>query len=870
MQPTGHFTFLFTDIEGSSRLWELEPQAMSKALALHNALLGEVFAAYDGHVFKTVGDAFCVAFSNSRAATEAALVTQRRLAAAPWPAGSEGPLALKVRIGILSGEAEARDGDYFGPALHRVARLTAIASGGQVVAGEEIAESDGDRWRDLGVHRLRDVPNPIRVYQLTAEGLPDAFPPLRTVERVQTNLPEGTTRLVGREEEAEMCRRLLNETRVLTLTGPGGVGKTRLALHLAAERVGLVDDGVWFVELATMQTRSQVWEALARVLSARAAAGQSVAEAVIRHFGTDRHLVVLDNCEQMVGEAAHVVTELLRQSRNVQVVITSREALGVDGEQRFRVPSLGLPIGKGDPAAASTAAVRLFVQRAAAVQPSFRLTPENTPTVAELCRRLDGIPLALELAAARLRSLPISAIFERLDRRFQLLTGGSRTAEPRQQTLRGAIEWSYDLLDEPERRLFQRLAIFADGWTLDACLQVAGGEEDEFETVDLLTSLVEKSLVVFGEDQRYLYLESIRQFAEERLEEAERNALEARRLAYFEARSEGWKGSLTTDVKQAMPEVGREYSNIVAAVAFAARAPESSAAGIRLISNILRYWQVTGQPDSALALFESLMAANPTDARALAQASMAMGVMYFSRADSDRCIAALARAAELYRDLGDRRAQYGATVRLATAYFGADALNEARELANEVLEIGEREGYAELLPSAATLLSQVCYRNGDFDGAYRYSERARAQFDGLGNRHGMGVCTNNMAHAARRQGRLTVAADDYREALAIRTEIADLPGVMLVVEGLAKLALAMGRTESGCRLAGVGEFLRDHTGIKPIAYEVQEWAETIGGLRYAAGDRFEAWMASGPRSAEAVAAFAQAEVDRLQSPVLAM
>ncbi len=486
--PEGTATFLFTDIEGSTRLWERAPEAMREALARHDALLREAVEAHRGHVFKTIGDAFCAVFAAAPDALVAALAAQRELAGMVVRAASEvsgtaaEEMGLRVRMAVHAGTAQARDGDYFGPTLNRIARLLAVGHGGQVLLSQAACDLLGDALpsqaglRDLGSHRLKDLQQPEHIYQLLHPDLPADFPPLRSLSPETTNLPVQLTSFIGREKEMEEIKRLLSRTRLLTLTGSGGCGKTRLAAQVGADLLADFADGVWLVELAAIADPALVPQTVASTLGIREEPGQRLLETLQQHLKPKSLLLLLDNCEHLSAACAQLAETLLQACPNLRILASSREALGIAGELAYRVPSLSLPelprLPSAEaalvPALARCEATRLFVERAALSYPGFALTEQNAPAVAQVCVRLDGIPLAIELAAARIKVLSADQIAARLDDRFRLLTGGSRTALPRQQTLRALIDWSYDLLSEAERTLLRRLSVFVGGWTLEA------------------------------------------------------------------------------------------------------------------------------------------------------------------------------------------------------------------------------------------------------------------------------------------------------------------------------------------------------------------------------------------------------------------
>jgi len=519
----GAFTFLFTDVEGSTRTWEREPDAMERWLASHDRILTEAITAQGGRVFKHTGDGLCAVFAAASAAARAARDVQ--LAVAGADAQALGP--LRVRIAVHTGGARERAGDFYGPALNRCARLLDIGHAGQVLLSGATADMIGDPSTigsgitlvDVGTHRLRDLQQPLRVWQLAAPGLQREFPPLRSLDLFVHNLPVQRSSFVGRATEKRVVHERLGAHRLVTVTGVGGCGKTRLALEVAATELERFADGVFFVDLSTLLEPTLV--AAAVVAALRVVAGGGNADERVVNFLVDRHvLLVLDNCEHLLDAVAAIVDRVLSACPNVRILATSREPLALDGEQVWRVPSLGLPEGDTVEGIAQSEAVRLFVDRAAAVRPGFVLSTENAPAVAEICRRLDGIPLAIELAAARVAHLAPREVAARLSDRFRLLAAGRRGVQ-RQQTLQAVLDWSHELLSEPERALLRRLSVFSGGWTLEAAQAVCAGDDLEATAVvDVLGALVSRSLVDAedrGDHTRYRLLETVRLYAQDRL-----------------------------------------------------------------------------------------------------------------------------------------------------------------------------------------------------------------------------------------------------------------------------------------------------------------------------------------------------------------
>jgi predicted ATPase len=496
-------TFLFTDVEGSTRRWEADAQAMRAALVVHDKVLRTAIEAYDGFLFSHTGDGFVAAFASPMSAVNAAIDAQREL-------------QLLVRMGLATGEAELRDGDYFGTVLNRAARVMAAGHGGQILLAESTAGLlSGVDLVDLGPRRLRDVPMPIGVFQLHAEGLRTEFPPLRALDTTPGNLRPATTSLIGRESEIAAIKTAVNSRRLVTLTGVGGVGKTRLAVEVAAQLADDFPDGVWVFELAAVTDPAAVPDAVAAVLGITQQPGKTVSESVAAALEGRIRLLVFDNCEHVLDAAADLIEAILAHSATVRILATSREGLGVPDEQVWPVRSLDAAAGIDSPA------VRLFVERAQGIAPSFSMVSgDEAPAVTEICQRLDGIPLAIELAASRMASMTAAEVRDRLDDRFKLLVGSRRGLE-RHQTLRHAVAWSYDLLDDAEKSLLARCSVFSGGFDLKSARAVSGFDQsDDYQVLDLLDALVRKSLLIADRSSgrtRFSMLETIRQFAEEQL-----------------------------------------------------------------------------------------------------------------------------------------------------------------------------------------------------------------------------------------------------------------------------------------------------------------------------------------------------------------
>jgi predicted ATPase/class 3 adenylate cyclase/DNA-binding CsgD family transcriptional regulator len=620
--PTGTVTLLLADVEGSTRLWQSQPEEMTAAVARLDRTVCEVIAGHDGvrPVEQGEGDSFVVAFTRASDAVACALELQRA------------PLApIRLRIGVHTGEVQVRDeGNYIGPTVNRTARLRDLAHGGQTVLSgitEDLVldRLPADAWlTDLGTHELRDLPRPERVVQLCHPDLRNEFPPLRARETVVApNLPVQFTSFVGREAEMNDVRQILAENRFVTLTGAGGVGKTRLAVQLAANIACGFGGGVWYVDLAPMTDPDLVPVAVIRALGLPDQPGRSTMDALLRFVGDRRMLLVLDNCEHLLDACAALVVGLQGGCPAVTVVATSREPIGVAGEVSWRVPSLSL----------ADEAIELFVDRARRVRPDFRLTDDNAAIAAEICRRLDGVPLAIELAAARVRVLSLTEIRDGLRDRFRLLTGGARTAVRRQQTLRASVDWSHALLTEPERILFARLAVFMGGFDLAAAEAVAcGGDVERFQVLDLLTLLVDKSLIVAESTSgptRYRLLETVRQYALEKLgETGQADAVRARHRDHYTALAAQLDTPAHAGHEQYLDQADTEIDNLRAAFAWSRENSDIELAS-QLASSLQPLWLARGRIREGSAWFDAAL----TDAD-VHRADVAPGVRARALADN--------------------------------------------------------------------------------------------------------------------------------------------------------------------------------------------------------------------------------------------
>ena len=599
--PSGTVTFMFTDIEGSTVRWDRDRVAMQQAVRLHDDLMRAAIARHDGHVFKTIGDAFCAVFTFVGDGLAAALDAQRTLAENDFSAVD----GIRVRMALHVGTADERDGDYFGPTLNRVARMLAIGHGGQVLvsgaaaAFAETALPDGALLIDKGEHRLKDLSQPERVYQLSAPGLATEFPALRSLGVFDSNLPQQLSSFVGRENDVAIIERLLDGARLVTLFGTGGLGKTRCSQQVGAKVLETFADGVWFVDLAPLADPALVPNEIGTIFGVQETANRPMLETLVAYLARKNVLLILDNCEHVIGEAARSAAAILAAAPKVKIIATSREALKIGGEIVYRMPPLAVPAASTElPAesALSFGSVALFDDRARAANHSFRITDETAPAVAEICRRLDGIPLAIELAAARMRILTPSQLARQLDERFRVLTGGDRTALPRQQTMRALIDWSYDLLTEQEQRLFRELSVFAGSFSSQTAMDVcATAEITEFDVLDLLSSLVDKSFVLSEPAEpvaRCRLLESIRQYGRDKaIELGEFAAFSSRHAEAYAALGEHLEADYETTAFEAwLEQAESEFENIRVALAWSFGASGDVLVGQRLAATLRRVW----------------------------------------------------------------------------------------------------------------------------------------------------------------------------------------------------------------------------------------------------------------------------------------
>ena len=818
-------TFLFTDIEGSSQLWERDPERMRLALARHDAIARQVVEGNRGVVVKTSGDGVHAVFDDPSDAVAAVLAMQDGLSD---PAATGG-VAIRVRCGLHAGRAEHRDNDYFGNVVNRAARISNAAHGGQVLLSQAVAALVVGRLpthatlRDLGQVRLRDLAGPERIYQLMHPKLRESFPALRSLEATPNNLALQLTSFVGRKRELDEVRTLLRSTRLLTLSGAGGIGKTRLSQQLAAEVIDDFPDGVWFVELAPLSDPRLVPQSVAFVLGVKEEAGHPVIEALIKYAQDRRLLIVLDNCEHLVQACAELATQLLQSGPHLKILASSRESLRVSGEASYPVPALAVPDpGKpvALPAMTQYEAVLLFVDRAVAALPTFQLTEQNAAAVADICQQLDGIPLALELAAARVRTLSVETIAARLGDRFRLLAGGNRTAMPRQQTLRALIDWSYDLLTENERALLRRLAVFAGGWTLEGVEAVgAGGDITEGDVLDLLAKLVEKSLVnMDAEGGRYRLVETVRQYAQERLDESsEGDAARTRHLLYFLTMAERASPELVGPEQGAwLSRLDLEGENLLAAHAWCDSAEGGGELGLRLVFAVKIYMFYRG----LLALLHratlEALARHGAQQRTLARcrALHAAGQTGFYMGRFIEAQGFLEESLSIAREIGDTVRAAMVLDELGSVATGRGDLAAARNFAGQALDLAKSQGDKRALASANNTLAHLSRIDGDLDAAEGRYGQALALARELGDRESIAIGLLNLAIVAVGRGSSDAARDRLSEAISIAAEIGSKPAGQCALDVSGGLAALRNDWERAARMFGAAEAQIAKTGLQ--------------------------------------------------------
>lgn len=840
-KPTGLVTFLFTDIEGSTKLAQEFPDSLQKAIDRHHSIMTDAIEENRGFVFENVGDAFCAAFQDPLDALRAAVKAQRDLACEDWEV-----TAIKSRIGIHTGKAEWNDKKYMGYiTMARTARVMSSAYGEQVLISNEVYEicssisDESISFRDLGERRLKDLIQPIRLYQVVSEGMREVFPPLKTLDARPNNLPMQLTSFIGRDEEIRTVKELMKGTRMLTLTGAGGAGKTRLALQVAADMIDDYPNGVWFIELAPLLEHEHLANAVINALGIIEQSGKKIEDTLKDHLKDKEILLLFDNCEHLVHSVSQLAENILTYCPKVSILSTSREALRCEGEQTHKILSLAFPKPDSQENAEQLIqyeSVRLFVERALSVNRNFRVNNNNAPALAKICYRLDGIPLAIELAAARMKAMSVEQVQDRLDNRFQLLTGGKRTSLPRQQTLKALIDWSYDLLSEEEKMLFNRLSVFSGGWTLDASEEICSDEKiDRINVADFLNDLSEKSLIIFDEEKvRYRMLESIKQYGEDRLKEAnESNKIADAHIKYFEKAvmiaDKELYGSGTTEVLRFFDD---EASNMERAFLHAMEKHEFEAAA-NISLSMVEYRKLRGQFSEGLEWLEKVheYKAEVSD-RTFNNLILKIGSIYQLKADMNKAREFVTASLEFNRRIGDKSGIAGsliilggiaqvqgdfanALVMLHEALACARESGKKRSIAGSLLNIGmikteqadysgvyelyeeSRQIYSEIghklgLSQALACLGNIAYETGDYAGSFKMMKESLELSRELGDKRNIGYTLFNLAACADEQGDRTKSQELTKECQKIFSDIGDKRGLALTYANLGVMEQGLG------------------------------------------------------------------------------
>jgi len=892
--PTGTVTFLFTDIEGSTRLWQENPEAMAVAHARHDAILHEAIESNHGYIFQIVGDSFSAAFHNAIDGLRAALSAQRALTRmkdeggktlAPYASAgvnkdSDSSLALKVRMGLHTGTAEILtdgSGKYDGYAtIASTQRVMSTAHGGQILVTQTTHDllqnelQDDVTLRDMGEHRLKDLRVPLRLYQLNAPDLPQNFPAIQSLDTRPNNLPIQLTSFIGREKEITEIKALLNSSRLVTLTGSGGTGKTRLSIEVSSEELAAFPNGVWLIELAPLSDSSQIIPALAQAFGLQELPFNPLTKLVVDYLRDKKLLLLLDNCEHLIEACARLADDLLHQCAGLKILASSREALGIAGEVSYRTPPL-----------ADSESIRLFMERARAANPNFSLTDSNASSIAQICSRLDGIPLAIELAAARTKLLSVDQIAARLDNLFRLLVGGSRTALPRQQTLRALIDWSYDLLAEEEKQLLRIASVFVGGWKLDALEAVSANPN----AIEHLEQLVNKSLVVTeerGSEMRYFMLETIRQYAREKLFEAKQSsAARDRHFFYFDDLSEKmWDVSRLPDLFDWRDRADDEAENLRAALEWGLQNNLEKA--LNLAANFCAVSGWMSKQAEALAFvklaIDQTRSLPPVDGVAhihrqklIAKALFAQGTAAMGQGNMPFVIEALQEAIAISRSAGDRLI-LGYSLEMffiSTTFINVPGGPEAAQEGLNIFmnEIDDKWG----LGLAYQSMARVASSKGDLSEKQKYFEKlkdlmqdaplsfqAGMVFMGMGmdervhgnyatakqlfedgliifrrlrNRNFQMVNTSELGHIARQTGEIAHAKKIYQETIKGWQDLGNRAAIANQLECFAFIAMVEEEPQRTAKLLGAAEALREKISSPMTDFEQIEYNQSVAQLR---------------------------------------
>jgi predicted ATPase/class 3 adenylate cyclase len=822
--PTGTVTFFFSDIEGSTKLIQQLGEQYPDVLLAHHTIQREALAANGGHELRTEGDSFFIVFDSALGACAGAAAVQRTLQEHPWPDGGQ----VRVRIGLHTGEATLVGNEYLGLDVHRAARVASAGHGGQVLVSETTRAlvdhtlPPGLTLKDLGVHRLKDLARPERLFQLTIEGLPADFPALKTLEATPNNLPTQLTSFVGRDDQVREAKQLLARSRLLTLTGPGGTGKTRLSLEIAADVLDQFPDGVYFVPLSAIHDPELVASAIAQALAISTTGSRKPIEALVDHLREKRTLLVLDNFEQVI-KAAPIATQLLEGSPGLRLLVSSRADLRVSGEQEFPVPPLGLPDLRALPGLAALSqfeAVRLFIERAVAVKPDFHATDENAPAIAGICERVDGLPLAIELAAARVKLFSPQALLSRLEKSLSALGSGARDAPVRQQTLRGAILWSYDMLEAGGRCLLARFSVFARGGNLEQLELVCGPAEDVGgDVVESLDQLADQSLLrrlPDFDEPRFLMLQTIRDFASERLEESgEAHLVRDHHVKAFIALAQQAQPELFgAKRKEWLDRLEADHDNFRAALEWAVASGNARQA-MCLSGSFWRFWQMRGHIHEGRSRLQQVLAmpnSHEFPPERL-QALEAAGGLAYWQGDMDAAQGFYDESLELTRRVGDKRAIANAIYNdVFPMLVRRTQMDRARALLREALPLFQELNDEVGVGRSYWGLGNADYFQQIYEPARQQLETGEAIFRRLDDRFDLAWSIHTLGLVAVKMGAVEVAKRHFLEALHLFIDAQDVSGITLQLDNLSVIARHEGDPVRATRLAAAAATQQATTG----------------------------------------------------------
>lgn len=855
--PTGTVTFLYADMVESTRLVQQLGARYAEVLADYRRLIRAAIRERNGREVNAQGDACLAVFPRARDAVVAAVAAQRAVAGFAWPAGA----AVRVRMGLHTGEPLNIGADYIGIDVHKAARIGAIGHGGQILLStatcvlvrDDLPEGIG--LRDLGEHRLKDLTQPQRVFQIVTSDLPSDFPPLQYSERVPHNLPVQLTRFIGREREIAEVKRLFSTARLLTLTGAGGIGKTRLALQVAAEMLEEFKDGVWLVQLESLEDPALVAQTVAIALGVREMPDRPILATLSDFLKEKQALLVLDNCEHLVAVCAHIADSLLRACPHLRILATSRESLKIAGETSWPVPPLSLPDVRRLPSPEHLSeyeAIRLFVARAVAAAPAFTVSDENAEAVAWVCHQLDGIPLALELAAACVKVLSVHQIAARLDDRFRLLTEGGRTTAARHQTLRSTIDWSFNLLSGPERSVLSRLSVFAGGFTLDAAEAVCAGEDGGTpEVFHLLARLAEKSLVLVEDregDTRYRLYEIVRQYSREKLQEAG-EAVDVRRRHgdwYLRLAERAEPELLRADQSVWLRQLEAERDNFREALERSVKEPETDA-GLRLANALYMFWSVRGYLSEGRRWLERALAGNagppaPARVKALYEA----GLLAYFQHDYDQATAMAEVSLAQSELLGEKGSIAFAHYLLGYIAEGQGDCPRATTQFQRSLALFREVGHQRGIGLSLNMLGDVARCQSDYVTARSLYEQDLTLRRELQDERGIAIALHNLGHVTQYQGDYTRASELFKESLATRLRLGHKLGIANCLGGLGGVAAGRNQPERAAKLLGAAEVLLGSLGAEMDRPDRLEYDRAVAVVRAALGQAaFDAALLEG-------------------------